>query len=101
MKNIRDAKNLSGKKVLLRSDLNVPIKNNKIINDFRLAKARDTIDFLKESGAKIILIGHIGKNGSASLSLVYEYLKNCFPVSFTQEVLGDKTESFVENMKDG
>lgn len=100
LKDIRKAENLKGKRVLLRSDLNVPIKDGKIINDFRLIKALETINFLRESGARVILSGHIGRDAE-SLLLVSEYFKERISLSFTGEVLGEKTASLVESMKDG
>jgi phosphoglycerate kinase len=101
MKKIQESKDLKGKKVLLRSTLNVPIKNEKIINDFRLRASLKTINFLRDSGAKVILIGHIGR-GPESLLPVFEYFKTQIPtISFTQEVLGEKTNSAIEQMNDG
>lgn len=100
MKKIQEVENIKGKRVLLRSDLNVPIKDDVIINDFRLRKSLDTINFLRESGAKVILTGHRGRE-KKSLSLAYEYFKNKIPASFTEEVLGEKTSSLVESMQDG
>ena len=101
MKDIRKAKDLKGKRVLLRSTLNVPIKDGKIVNDFRLRSSLKTINFLKEAGAKVILIGHIGRDGSMSMLPVYEYFKDYIPVSFTGEVLGEKTSFLVNSMNDG
>ena len=100
LKDIRKVENLKGKRVLLRSDLNVPIKDDKIINDFRLIKALETINFLRESGAKVVLMGHRGRD-KKSLSLVYEYFKERISLAFAGEVLGEKTTSLVESMNDG
>jgi phosphoglycerate kinase len=100
MKKIQEAKNLKGKRVFLRSTLNVPVKDGKVINDFRLKNSLKTINFLRESGAKVILAGHIGRN-SMSLLPVFEYFKEYFPISFAGEVLGEETKSLVENMNDG
>ncbi len=59
MKYIRDIKNLNGVKVLMCADFNVPVKDGVIVDNFRLRKITPTILFLRERGAKIILIGHI------------------------------------------
>lgn len=67
MKSIKLLKNLKGKKVVLRVDFNVPIKNGKIVDDFRIKKALPTIEFLLKKGADIVLITHLGKDGSESL----------------------------------
>jgi phosphoglycerate kinase len=74
MKNITQLKNISGKKILLRLDLNVPIKDNKIIDDFRIRKSLKTILFLQKNGAKVIIISHLGDEGS-SLSIVAKRLQ--------------------------
>jgi len=52
---------LQGKRVFLRADLNVPIKNNKIVNDHKIKSILPTIELLKKKGAKIILGTHIGR----------------------------------------
>ena len=61
MKNIRDHKNLSKKKVLLRLDLNVPLKNGIIIDETRINKILPIIEFLLDKNAKIIIISHVGR----------------------------------------
>jgi len=101
MKDIRSAKDLKSKKVLLRCDLNVPVKDGKILDDFRLVRTLSTIDFLREKDAKIILIGHIGRDSKNSLAPTHEFFKKYFPVNFTQEVIGSKTSSAIDSMKDG
>ncbi|MBI5140028.1 MAG: phosphoglycerate kinase [Candidatus Vogelbacteria bacterium] len=66
---------ISGKRVLLRLDLNVPIKNGKVFDDFRIVKSLPTINYLKNKGAKVIIISHIGENPGETLFPVAEYLK--------------------------
>ena len=59
MKFLSKAKiDLKGKKVLLRVDFNVPVKNGKIEDDFRIRQTMPTINFLKRKGAEIILLSH-------------------------------------------
>ena len=60
MKTIREL-NLENKKVLLRVDFNVPIKNNQILDDARIISALDTINYLLEKNAKIIILSHLGR----------------------------------------
>jgi phosphoglycerate kinase len=81
MKSIKDEPNLSGKKILLRLDLNVPLDNGKITDTTRIDKIIPTIIFLLKNNAKIIILSHIGRpNGkiinSLSLKPVCENLKN-------------------------
>ena len=61
MKKIEDAGNLNNKRVLLRLDLNVPLKNGKIIDTTRVDKILPTIYFLIQQKSKIIIISHIGR----------------------------------------
>lgn len=70
MKSIRSLKNIKGKTALVRVDFNVPIKNGKVLDDFRIKKTIPTIKFLQQKGAKVVLISHLGKDGSESMQPV-------------------------------
>ena len=61
MNNIKDQKNLNKKKVLLRLDLNVPLKNGTIVDETRINKIIPVIDFLIKEQSKIIIISHVGR----------------------------------------
>lgn len=61
IKTIKNAKNLYGKKVLLRTDLNVPIKKGKIQDDYKIEQQLSTIKFLLEKNCRVILITHLGR----------------------------------------
>lgn len=60
MKFIKDI-DLKGKRVFLRADLNVSIKDGQIIDDFRLRQILPTINYIQENGGKVILATHIGQ----------------------------------------
>lgn len=92
MQTIKKIKNLKGKTVLLRVDFNVPIKDGAILDDFRIKKAVPTVKYLEQKGANIILITHLGKDGSDSLEPV---IKRFFKVSKCSK---DKV-SFFENVR--
>ena len=67
------------KKVLVRLDLNVPLKNNQITDTTRIDKILPTLNFLIQQKSKIIIISHIGRpkgkiNSALSMAPVCEYL---------------------------
>jgi len=98
---IKHAKNLKGKKVLLRTDLNVFIEDDEVKGDFRIKRALPTIRFLKKNGAKIIILSHVTKGRANGLLPVAEYLKAYFKIDFSREVLGSETLDKINNMKNG
>ena len=70
MKKIEDEKNLDQKKILLRLDLNIPIKNGIIIDTTRIDKILPTLNHLLKYNCKIIIISHIGRpKGKIDLKL--------------------------------
>tara|TARA_B100001027_G_scaffold128390_1_gene88668 strand:- start:212 stop:1390 length:1179 start_codon:yes stop_codon:yes gene_type:complete len=80
MRNIKDHENLDQKKVLLRLDLNVPIKNGTITDQTRIDKILPIINFLLSKNSKIIVISHIGRpngkiNSNLSLKPICENLE--------------------------
>ena len=79
MKKIEDLSDLNKKKILLRLDLNVPLKDNKITDTTRIDKILPTLKYLIEKKSQLIIISHIGRpNGRIDLKLsmlpVCEYL---------------------------
>jgi phosphoglycerate kinase len=91
-------KDLLGKKVLVRVDFNVPIKNGRIIDDFRIQQSLPTIKYLLKNGAKVILMSHLGSDGSASLTPVARYLKKNLAQSV--ELLGNLRSDLGEQEND-
>ena len=61
MKSIKGEKNLNGKRILLRLDLNVPLDNGKIIDATRIDKILPTLKFLISQNTKIIILSHVGR----------------------------------------
>ncbi len=87
MKNIRDLPNLSGKKVLLRLDLNVPLKEGVIQDETRINKILPVINFLLEKKAKVIIISHIGRpKGKAKSELSMRPICNNLEKKINQKV---------------
>jgi len=58
---LKNIKNIKGKKVILRLDLNVPIVNGKITNDYKLKSVLPTINLLRQNNCSIIIITHLGE----------------------------------------
>ena len=80
MNNIKDQENLDQKKVLLRLDLNVPIKNGIITDQTRIDKILPIINFLLSKKTQIIVISHVGrpkgkKNSDLSMKPICENLE--------------------------
>ena len=101
---------VAGKKVLVRCDFNVPMKDGKITNDKRIVAALPTIKKLIAEGGKVILCSHLGKpkNGPEakfSLAPVAERLSEYLgkPVVFADDdnVVGENAKAAVAAMKDG
>ena len=61
MKSIKEEKNLNGKRILLRLDLNVPLDNGKILDATRIDKILPTLKFLISQNTKIIILSHVGR----------------------------------------
>ena len=68
-KTIEDVQ-VNGKRVLVRCDFNVPLKDGVITDENRLVGALPTIKYLVENGAKVILCSHLGKDASKTLAPV-------------------------------
>ncbi len=103
MKSIKELKDIKGKKVLVRVDFNVPIKDGKIVDDFRIKAAIPTISFLQKKGSIIILMAHLGDDGSKSLEPIYLKLKKMIPgVNFvTTSIHSNETSKIISNLKNG
>ncbi len=97
---ITDVKDLEGKRVLLRADFNVPVKDGKILDTYRIDKTISTIDFLRHKKAKVVIISHI-ENDEKTLLPILDYLKGFFAVKFVKDYFSKETEMLVSEMKKG
>ena len=82
---VKDIKNLKGKRVVLRLDFNVPIKNGRIVETMRIDRAIPTIEYLRKKKARIVIFSHIGKDASSSLKSVAQYLSKTMNVGFVPD----------------
>ena len=96
---------VNGKKVLVRCDFNVPLKDGVITDENRLEGALPTIKYLVAHNAKVILCSHLGKDASKSLAPVAKRLSEMLgkEVIFArdEEVVGENAKKAVADMKDG
>jgi phosphoglycerate kinase len=71
MKFIRDLPSVEGKKVIVWTELDVPVENGTVVDNTRLKAAAKTLNYLREKGASILMLGHLGrpKGKEPSLSL--------------------------------
>lgn len=100
---------VKGKKVLIRVDFNVPMKNGVITDDNRIKEALKTINYVVDNGGKAILFSHLGRvkteedKAGQSLAPVAVKLSELIKkdVTFIPETRGAKLEAAINNMKDG
>ena len=101
---------VKGKKVLVRCDFNVPLKDGEITNDKRIVAALPTIKYLAENGAKVILCSHLGRpkgeyKPEFSLAPVAarlsEYLNQEVKLAEDENVVGENAKAMAAALEDG
>ncbi|MGE5123361.1 MAG: phosphoglycerate kinase [Acidobacteriaceae bacterium] len=106
-KSITDV-DVTGKRVLVRVDYNVPIKDGKVVDDTRIVAAMPTVNYLLEHGAAVILVSHLGRpkggpDPKFSLHPVAAHLSGLLgkPVAFANDCVGPTAEAAARNLKPG
>jgi phosphoglycerate kinase len=92
---------LQGKRVLVRAGLDVPIADGEVAGDFRVESAIATLAYLRERGARVIIISHIGRDESDTLAPVARILARSIPLTFIPDILGEKAHAAVAALQDG
>lgn len=106
---VSDLKDLKGKKVLIRVDFNVPVKDGVIGDDNRIVAALPTIKYVIENGGKAILFSHLGRvkteedKKALTLKPVAQHLADLLnkKVTFVPTTRGKQLEDAIDNMEDG
>ena len=109
MRTIDDLGDLRGKRVLLRSDLNVPLENSKVTDDGRIRASIPTIERLAGAGAKVVVTAHLGRpkgkpDPQYSLRPVHERLAELLPnraVRFAEDTVGPRAKAAVGALPEG
>jgi phosphoglycerate kinase len=107
LKTLDDLADLHGTRVLLRSDLNVPLEDGRITDDGRIRASVETITALRQRGAAVVVLAHLGRPAGAdarySLRPVAKRLAELLeqPVAFATDTVGDSARATVDGIGDG
>lgn len=108
MKSVSDLGDLTGKRVLIRCDLNVPLDGQTITDDGRIRASLPTLNQLREKGAKIIVLAHLGRpkgqvNSKYSLAPAATRLSELLgaEVTLAKDVVGESAIGVIENLSNG
>jgi phosphoglycerate kinase len=103
-----DSERVQGKRVLVRVDLNVPMKNGKVTDATRIERAAPTLKELADKGARVIVLSHFGRPDGKrvpemSLKPLVEPLAKALgkPVAFAEDCIGPQAEAAVKALKPG
>lgn len=99
---------VQGKKVLVREDLNVPLKDGKVADDTRIVAILPTVKYLLDHGAAVIIMSHMGRPGGRhvpelSLKPVADYLENLLgqKVYFAGDCIGEQAQDAAKKLESG
>jgi len=100
---------IKNKRVILRCDFNVPIKNGNVLDETKIIKSLDTINYILKENCKIILLSHLGRvkteedfttNTLEPVKNILEKLLNR-PIKFAKEILSPDTKTMAESLQPG
>ena len=104
----RSSNTTSGKTVLIRVDYNVPVENERVLDDYRILKSIPTIKYCLEKGSKVVLMSHMGRpdgkvDNNLSLIPAGEKLAELLemPIKFSNDCISEDAIDVSRNLKDG
>jgi len=100
---------IKNKRVILRCDFNVPISNGNVLDETKIIKSLETINYLINENCKIIILSHLGRVKSESdfATNTLEPVKNILekllnrPIKFAKDILASETKSLAEALNPG
>ena len=107
MKTLSDLGELDGKRALVRVDFNVPLRGGEITDDTRIRAAIPTIEWLRERGARVVLVSHLGRPKDREPELSMRPAANRLAeltgadVTLAPAVVGDDVRAFADNLPAG
>jgi len=109
MKQILKNMYVNNKRVLLRCDLNVPLSNGNILDETKIIKSLETINYLIKENCKIIILSHLGrvKTEEDKLNNSLEPVKNTLerllnrPIKFARDILSEETKNVALSLQSG
>ncbi|QGF24257.1 phosphoglycerate kinase [Raineyella fluvialis] len=108
MKSIEDLGDLQGKRVVIRCDLNVPLDGDTITDDGRIRASLPTLNALREAGAKVVVLAHLGRpkgqvNPKYSLAPAAKRMAELLgvEVKLAEDVVGPSAQALVDGMSAG
>jgi len=96
-----------GKRVLLREDLNVPLRDGRVADETRIVAALPTIRALRERGARVLILSHLGRPSGPDPALSLRPIAGVLserlgiPVAFAEDCIGDAARAIAERLRDG
>lgn len=107
MRTLADLGDLEGKRVLLRVDFNVPLKDGRVEDDTRIRAALPTIEELRRRGARLVVVSHLGRPADREPELSMRPAANRLAeltdahVTLAPGVVGDQIRAFADNLSRG
>jgi phosphoglycerate kinase len=101
LRSLREAGGLRGKRALLRASLNLPLASGVVRDRFRLKRALPTLRYLREAGARTVVVSHLGRDPKDTLRPVFDALTEHLPLAWGGDIVEPEFSAARERMADG